>query len=163
MGSYNFKSVSLAKKLLEICRTEKLKIATAESCTGGLVAASITEIPGSSDIFERGFITYSNEAKMELLGVSKALIKKYGAVSEQAAKAMARGALKNSNADIAVAITGIAGPSGGTIKKPVGLVFIAAARGKIVNVNIYYLKGNREKVRKKATLSALKMLIKAAK
>ncbi len=155
--------MSLAKKLLEICRTEKLKIATAESCTGGLVAASITEIPGSSDIFERGFITYSNEAKMELLGVSKALIKKYGAVSEQAAKAMARGALKNSNADIAVAITGIAGPSGGTIKKPVGLVFIAAARGKIVNVNIYYLKGNREKVRKKATLSALKMLIKAAK
>lgn len=152
-----------AKKLLEICRDKKLKIVTAESCTGGLVAASITDIPGSSDVFERGFVTYSNEAKIELLGVSKALVKKYGAVSEQVAKAMAIGALKNSNADIAVAITGIAGPSGGTLKKQVGLVFIATARGKIVNVNIYYFKGNREKVRKKATLSALKMLINAAK
>ena len=105
-----------------------LKLATAESCTGGLIAAILTEVPGSSDVFERGFVTYSNEAKTELLGVPAELIEKHGAVSEEVARAMASGALGHSRADIAVAVTGVAGPGGGTTAKPVGLVHLAAAR-----------------------------------
>ena len=109
------------------CRTRGLNLATAESCTGGLVAAALTEIAGSSDVVDRGFVTYSNEAKQAMLGVPTATLKRYGAVSAQTAAAMAAGALKNSPADVAVAITGIAGPGGGTKQKPVGLVHFAAA------------------------------------
>ena len=105
-----------------------VKIAAAESCTGGLIAACLTEIPGASAVFERGFVTYSNQAKTELLGVPAALIAAHGAVSEDVARAMARGALSHSNADISVAVTGIAGPGGGTAEKPVGLVHLAGAR-----------------------------------
>src|SRR6185437_9509791 len=115
---------------LALCLARGLKIATAESCTGGLVAGALTEIPGSSAVVERGFVTYSNEAKHEMLGVPNVTLRKFGAVSRQTAQAMARGALKNSDADIAVSITGIAGPGGATPGKPVGLVhFAAAARG----------------------------------
>jgi nicotinamide-nucleotide amidase len=117
-----------AEKLLADARAKGLKIATAESCTGGLVAGLLTEIAGSSDVFERGFVTYSNQAKQDLLGVPGALIRQHGAVSEAVARAMAEGAIRNSAAQLSVAITGVAGPGGGTDEKPVGLVHIAAAR-----------------------------------
>jgi nicotinamide-nucleotide amidase len=117
-----------AREILDRARTQGLRIAAAESCTGGLIAALFTEIPGSSDVFERGFVTYSNEAKEDLLGVPADLIHRHGAVSEQVARAMAEGALKHSLAQIAVAVTGIAGPGGGSAEKPVGLVYIAAAK-----------------------------------
>jgi nicotinamide-nucleotide amidase len=116
-----------AAELLAACRSRGLKIATAESCTGGLIAAILTEVPGSSDVVERGFVTYSNEAKTEMLGVPAELITRHGAVSEEVARAMAEGALQHSRADIAVAVTGVAGPGGGTAAKPVGLVHLAAA------------------------------------
>ena len=117
-----------AARLLDACRAQGLRIATAESCTGGLVAALLTEIAGSSDVVERGFVTYSNEAKIECLGVTADLIATHGAVSEPVARAMAEGALAHSRADIAVSVTGVAGPGGGSASKPVGLVHLAAAR-----------------------------------
>ncbi|MGD9980685.1 MAG: CinA family protein [Hyphomonadaceae bacterium] len=122
------KSNESASGLLDAAKSEGLKIATAESCTGGLIAASLAAVPGASAALERGFITYSNEAKMELLGVPADLLKQHGAVSKPVALAMVEGALAHSPADIAVAVTGIAGPDGGTAEKPVGLVHIAAAR-----------------------------------
>ena len=118
----------LAAQVLADARARGFKIATAESCTGGLVAGALTEVPGSSDVFERGFSTYSNQAKMDVLGVSPALLKHHGAVSEACARAMADGALNASPVHVAVAITGIAGPGGGTAEKPAGLVHFAAAR-----------------------------------
>lgn len=114
-----------ASELLEKCRAADLKIATAESCTGGLIAAALTEIAGSSDVVERGYVTYSNDAKMQMLGVSPKSLDLFGAVSESVAKEMAYGALVNSMADISVAVTGVAGPGGGTALKPVGTVWIA--------------------------------------
>ena len=117
-----------AAKLLEALRARGLTLAAAESCTGGMIAAILTEVPGSSDVLERGFVTYSNAAKTELLGVPADLIRSRGAVSEEVARAMACGALAHSPADIAVAVTGVAGPGGGTPAKPVGLVHLAAAR-----------------------------------
>jgi nicotinamide-nucleotide amidase len=120
--------VERAAALLAACGARGLRIATAESCTGGLVAGLLTEIPGSSAVFERGFVVYSNAAKRDLLGVADALIAAHGAVSEAAARAMAEGALARSPADLAVAVTGIAGPGGGTPEKPVGLVHFAGAR-----------------------------------
>src|SRR6187200_228921 len=116
-----------ARDLLELCRGKKLTIATAESCTGGLVAGALTEIAGSSDVVDRGFVTYSDAAKMALLGVPEATLIAHGAVSRQTAEAMARGALARSDVDLTVAITGIAGPGGGSAEKPVGLVHFAAA------------------------------------
>ena len=120
--------VGRAAALLDRCRAAGLRIAAAESCTGGLVAGLLTEIPGSSAVVERGFVVYSNEAKTEALGVPAALIEAHGAVSEATARAMAEGALRASRADIAVSVTGIAGPDGGTAAKPVGLVWFACAR-----------------------------------
>lgn len=117
-----------AEALLARCRAEGLFVATAESCTGGLIAAALTSIPGSSAIFDRGFVTYSNQAKTEMLGVPAELIASKGAVSAEVARAMAEGVLKHSRAHLAVAVTGIAGPGGGTPEKPVGLVHVAAAR-----------------------------------
>lgn len=122
------KLVTLSTLVLAEARARKLKIATAESCTGGLVAALLTDVPGSSDVFERGFVTYSNLAKRELLGVSGDMIADYGAVSEPVARAMAEGALTFSRADLSVSITGVAGPDGGTALKPVGHVHLASAR-----------------------------------
>ena len=118
----------LAELVLSEAREKKLRIATAESCTGGLIGGVLTEIPGSSDVFERGFIVYSNRAKSDLLNVPGDLIADAGAVSEPVARAMAEGAVENSHAHMAVAVTGVAGPGGGTKMKPVGLVHIAAAR-----------------------------------
>jgi nicotinamide-nucleotide amidase len=117
-----------AARLLDACRKAGLKLATAESCTGGLVAAMLTEIAGSSDVVERGFVTYSDEAKIEALGVPADLIAAHGAVSEAVARAMAEGALRHAHADIAVSVTGVAGPGGGSAAKPVGLVHLACAR-----------------------------------
>jgi nicotinamide-nucleotide amidase len=118
----------LAETVLAEARAKKLKLVTAESCTGGLVAAVLTEIAGSSDVFERGFVTYANEAKVQNLGVPEQMLSEHGAVSMATAQAMAEGALRHSQADVSVAITGIAGPTGGSRDKPVGLVHLAAAR-----------------------------------
>jgi nicotinamide-nucleotide amidase len=117
-----------AEELLATARAQSLRLVTAESCTGGLIAGLLTEIPGSSDVVERGFVTYSNQAKEDLLGVPADLIHRHGAVSAEVARAMAQGALEHSLAQLAVAVTGIAGPGGGTAAKPVGLVYIAVQR-----------------------------------
>src|ERR1700731_3746438 len=119
-----------AERVLAACRRHGLKVAAAESCTGGLLAAALTEIPGSSDVFDRGFVTYSNDAKTAMLGVPAELLATFGAVSRETAQAMASGALERAGVDLAVAITGIAGPGGAMPGKPVGLVhFAAASRG----------------------------------
>ena len=120
--------VDEARQLLDTMRERVLMLVTAESCTGGLISALLTEIPGSSDVVERGFVTYSNAAKASCLGIDPQVIEANGAVSEVVARAMAAGALANSEADIAVAVTGVAGPGGGSAEKPVGLVHFAAAR-----------------------------------
>jgi nicotinamide-nucleotide amidase len=117
-----------AARLLELCRQSRLTIATGESCTGGLIIGILTEVPGSSDVVDRGFVTYSNEAKADMLGVASDLIARHGAVSEEVARAMAAGLMSNTPADLCVAVTGIAGPGGGTADKPVGLVHLAAGR-----------------------------------
>ncbi|MBX9926526.1 MAG: CinA family protein [Hyphomicrobiaceae bacterium] len=123
--------VELASAFIGRLRAAKLTFASAESCTGGLIGALLTDIPGSSDVFERGFITYSNGAKCDLLGVPATLLGRYGAVSAEVADAMVTGALRASTADVAVAVTGIAGPGGGTNSKPIGLVYVSAAsRGR---------------------------------
>jgi nicotinamide-nucleotide amidase len=121
--------VRQAADLAAALRSAGLRLATAESCTGGLIAAVLTEVPGSSEVFDRGFVTYSNEAKTEQLGVGAGLIEHHGAVSGQVALAMAAGALRHSQANLAVAVTGIAGPGGGSGEKPVGLVHLAAGHG----------------------------------
>src|SRR3954470_1255560 len=152
--------LSWAEKLLGDARVQGLKIATAESCTGGLVAGLLTEIAGSSDVFERGFVTYSNQAKEEMLGVPGALLRQHGAVSEAVARAMAEGAIRNSTAQLALAITGIAGPGGGSDDKPVGLVHIAAARAGEATLHRECRFGDigRNDVRLKSVETALDML-----
>jgi len=149
-----------ASAVLEACRARHLKVATAESCTGGLVAGALTEIAGSSDVVDRGFVTYSNEAKQQMLGVPAATIETYGAVSRETAEAMARGALGSANADLAVAITGIAGPGGGSPGKPVGLVHFAAASrsGTVTHAEMRYGDIGRSAVRHQSVLQALAML-----
>ena len=145
--------------LLERYRRASLRIVTAESCTGGMVAARLTEIAGSSDVVERGFVTYSNEAKTEMLGVPSALLSQYGAISAQVARSMAEGALSHARADVAVAITGIAGPGGATAGKPVGLVYLAVARrGGETKVERQHFSGDRKEVREAAASRALELL-----
>ena len=143
---------------------KKLMLVTAESCTGGLIGAAITDIPGSSKIYDRGFITYSNESKMDLLGVTSNVLDSHGAVSEQTAIAMAEGALRACpKSDLSVAVTGIAGPDGGTEDKPVGLVFICvASRNGKTNVYRHLFTGDRDRVRKKAVDAAFQHLIEVA-
>ena len=149
-----------AAALLRAYGQRGLKIATAESCTGGLVAALLTEIAGSSAVVERGFVTYSNEAKTELIGVPAGLIAAHGAVSEPVARAMAEGALRHSHADVAVAITGIAGPGGATAAKPVGLVHFGLARrgAAVLHLERRYGDLGREMVRRRALEDALGLL-----
>jgi nicotinamide-nucleotide amidase len=152
-----------AAALLQTYGQRGLKIATAESCTGGLVAALLTEIAGSSAVVERGFVTYSNEAKTELIGVSASLIAAHGAVSEPVARAMAEGALAHSRADVTVAITGIAGPGGATDTKPVGLVHFGLARrgAAVLHLERRYGDLGRETVRRRAVEDALGLLEQA--
>lgn len=155
--------IDLAREVLDKARAEKLRIVTAESCTGGLVAMLLTEIAGSSDVFERGFVTYSNEAKCEAIGVPSALIAEFGAVSEPVARAMAEGAVKHSHAQIGVGITGVAGPGGGSAEKPVGLVHIAVYRKNSGTRHGRFLFGvlPRRDIREKAARDALMMIMQA--
>ncbi len=149
-----------AARVLDACRARRLKVATAESCTGGLVAGALTEIPGSSDVFDQGFVTYSNAAKQTMLGVAAVILERHGAVSRETAEAMAEGALAVSNADLAVAVTGIAGPGGGSVEKPVGLVHFAAAARDSERVHREKRYGDigRGAVRREAVAEALAML-----
>jgi nicotinamide-nucleotide amidase len=151
---------TLARLLVDEASQRSLRIVTAESCTGGLVAAAICAIPGASDVFERGFITYSNRAKQELLGVPGDLIADMGAVSEPVARMMAEGALAASNAHISVAVTGVAGPGGGTRMKPVGTVHIATARSNspLMHREEFFQEPSREGVQLAAVQAALQAL-----
>ena len=137
----------------------KWKIATAESCTGGVIAASITDYAGSSAYFERGFVTYSNEAKMEQLDVNPITLQAFGAVSEQCARLMARGAYAHSLADIAISVTGIAGPGGGSDDKPVGLVYIGLSTDTHAEVHKHLFEGDRVAIRQQTVMAALKHVI----
>ncbi len=153
-----------AHRLLELCRARGLRIATAESCTGGLVAGALTEVADSSDVLDRGFVTYSNDAKAAMLGVPQELIASRGAVSEEVARAMAEGALVHSIAELAVAITGIAGPNGGSAEKPVGLVhFACAVKGEAARHELRKFGDlGRGEIRRRSVLVAFAMLEKAA-
>ena len=156
---FNPDTLSLAEEVLALCRARGWRIATAESCTGGLVAAALTAIAGASEVFERGFVTYSNGAKIELLGVPAETIAAHGAISAETAAAMARGAVARTPADLAVSITGIAGPGGGTPQKPVGLIYLGAARRDgPCRVERRVFPGDRAAVREAALLEALQML-----
>ena len=154
----------LATRVLAACRARQWMVATAESCTGGLVAGALTEIAGSSDVVDRGFVTYSNAAKMALVGVPEATLAAYGAVSRQTAEAMAQGALARAPVDLAVAITGIAGPGGGSAEKPIGLVHFAAAakNGRLIHREKRYGDIGRSEIRRASVIEALTMLIDLA-
>ena len=163
---------TLATRLVSACDTANIRLATAESCTGGLVAGAITEVPGSSAVFDRGFVTYSNQAKMDMLGVEAEAIQQHGAVSHEVALQMAIGAIVHSHADLSVAVTGIAGPGGGTTAKPVGLVHVALARRgedealgageRRLVLDDTFTTGGRSAVRLATVRTALQLLLEAA-
>ena len=159
----DFDTTALAAQAGRVLLAAGLKVVTAESCTGGGVAAALTDVPGSSQWFERGYVTYSNEAKVHDLGVEPAALERHGAVSAEVVAQMAAGALRASGADVAVAISGIAGPDGGTAGKPVGLVFLAALRrGDTVQVRREQFPGDRAAVRGAAVAAALRLIVQAA-
>ena len=154
----------LAESVLALCRARGLMLATAESCTGGMIAAALTDIAGSSDVVERGFVTYSNAAKAELLGVPPATIAAHGAVSAEVAAAMAEGAIARAPVDLAVAVTGIAGPGGATPGKPVGLVWFGLGRrGAATRTEHHVFPGDRDAVRRATVARALALLAEAAR
>ena len=149
-----------AEQVLEACRDAEVMLATAESCTGGLIAGALTAIAGSSDVVERGFVTYTNEAKHEILGIPLTMIEAHGAVSSEVAAAMAEGALKATPIDLTVSVTGIAGPDGGTVEKPVGTVQIGVAQtGKPTLTVRCQFAGDRASVRDQTVLAALDLLL----
>ena len=152
--------VEAAKRLLDICKRKNLILATAESCTAGLVAGTLAEVPGISSMLDRGFITYSNQSKQDMLGVSAATLEKHGAVSRETAEEMARGALAHAPVHLAVSVTGIAGPDGGSEDKPVGLVHFAVASrsGALVHAEKRFGNIGRSEVRKQSVLQAFRML-----
>lgn len=152
-----------AINVLNTCRKHGIKIVTAESCTGGLIAGALTDIAGSSDVVDRGFVTYSNEAKNEMIRVPMELINQLGAVSKEVAIAMAEGALANSRAGISIAVTGIAGPGGGSVEKPVGLVHIASARKGFATKHkeCRFGEKSREDIRHETVISALALVLEA--
>ena len=155
----NMEIMRQSEALLRRCRSAGLMVATVESCSGGLLASALTSIAGSSDVFERGLVTYTNEAKTELASVPAELIEAHGAVSEEVARAMAEGGLVNSRADIAVGITGVAGPGGGSEAKPVGCVHIAASRrGRTTLHRRHLFPGDRTKVREASVLAAIALI-----
>jgi len=153
-------AIDAAKAVLAVCTRKKLTLATAESCTGGLVAAALSEIAGSSAVLDRGFVTYSNTAKQQMLGVTPATIDVYGAVSRECAEEMAKGALAHASVDLAVSITGIAGPTGAVPGKPIGLVYFCAASrsGRVIAHDRKYGDIGRANVRRESMLQALAML-----
>ena len=153
----------LADKIIQLCVEKKLKISTAESCTGGLVAACLTSVAGSSLVFERGYITYANAAKVEEIGVPPALLSAHGAVSEEVAKAMAKGARQKAGADVAIAITGIAGPGGGSPEKPVGLVYIGLCTARECEAKRFLFEGDRADIRRQTVTKALAWLLATGK
>ena len=150
---------SISQKLYEILKSRNKEIATAESCTGGLIGKTLTEVPGISAHYGYGFITYSNEAKQKLLGVSSKTLEAHGAVSGETVVEMASGALKVSGADVAVSVSGIAGPGGGTKDKPVGLVYIGIASENASHSHKFIFSGTRDEVREKTLVEALKLVI----
>lgn len=152
-------NVGTLKTVSNLLKQKNLTIATAESCTGGLIANSLTNLSGSSDYFDRGIVSYSNNAKIELLDVPEKMLIEYGAVSEQVAKAMAEGVRKKSNVDIGISTTGIAGPTGGTPKKPVGLVYIAISTNKETIVRKFQFSVDRLQNKENTCNEALKMLL----
>ena len=152
-----------AERVLHVCRQRGLKVVTAESCTGGLIAATLTAIAGSSDVVDRAFVTYSNEAKRDMIDVPWDVIMKHGAVSEPVARAMVSGALGHSDADLAVSVTGIAGPGGGTAEKPVGLVHFGALRkGHEPIAERHIFDGDRDRIRRISVITALALLASLA-
>lgn len=153
----------LARRFLQTCQARNILLATAESCTGGLIIATLTDIPGSSSMVDRGFVTYSNEAKMDMLGVRKATLDAYGAVSRETALEMAAGALKNSRAGITLAVTGVAGPDGGSVEKPVGLVWfgLALSGHELVAEKRIFDNNGRDFIRRQTVKVALEMGIAA--
>jgi nicotinamide-nucleotide amidase len=157
---FDRETLELAEQVLAAFRSRGLKLATAESCTGGLVAGALTEIPGSSDVVLAGFVTYSDEAKQGMIGVAKETLARHGAVSEATAREMAEGALERSNADAAVAVTGIAGPGGGSAEKPVGLVhFAVAARGgAMLHEEHRFGALGRSEIRRRSVIAALRLV-----
>lgn len=163
MISFSPPLLRLAEETIAVCRDRGLKLATAESCTGGLISACLTSVAGSSAVFERGFVTYANRAKEEMLGVPDSTLARVGAVSEEVARAMADGARARSSADLTVAVTGIAGPGGGTPEKPVGLVHVAAARAGLPTVHERHVfSGDRDAVRTATVEAALRLLLRQA-
>ncbi|MCI8951434.1 MAG: competence/damage-inducible protein A [Lachnospiraceae bacterium] len=149
---------TLEMAVVRLLKKLELTVTTAESCTGGMLAARLVNVPGVSDVFREGFITYANKSKRKILDVSKSTLKKYGAVSEQTAKEMATGGVFATDADVCIAITGLAGPDGGSEEKPVGLVYIACYLKDKVRVEKYQFKGNREKIREQSVVKALDLL-----
>ena len=159
---FDAETTVLAAAVLAACRAKGWRLATAESCTGGLVAAALTSIAGSSDVVDRGFVTYSNHAKMELLGVPETTLVAAGAVSAETALAMAAGAVSRAGVDLAVSVTGIAGPGGCTTIKPLGLVYIGVATKENTRSERHVFPGDRSDVRRAAMVRALEMLKEAA-
>lgn len=151
---------TLAEEVVELLKMDELTVTTAESCTGGLVAARLVDVPGVSEVFKQGFITYSNKAKRKLLNVKKTTLKEFGAVSEKTAREMAKGAILASGADAAISTTGIAGPDGGTEEKPVGLVYIGVSVRGQMYVEEYHFEGERSEVRESTVQAALALLKK---
>jgi len=149
----------LALAVLEAYRAAGRMLATAESCTGGMIAAALTDIPGSSAAFDRGFVTYSNAAKTEMLGVDAALIAAHGAVSAEVAASMAEGALARAHAAVAVSVTGVAGPDGGTAEKPVGLVWFGLASNQPTKTECVHFQGDRAEIRRQSAERALRLLL----
>lgn len=149
--------MELEKAIVELLKRHKLKLTTIESCTAGAIAAKIVDVPGVSEVFEQGFVTYSNAAKMRAVKVEERILEKYGAVSKECAREMVEGGLVAAKADVAVSVTGFAGPTGG-FEAPVGTVFIGCGLGKNLQVREYHLEGERSQVREKAVVCALKQL-----
>ena len=161
MDALEFKKLS--KKIIKEAGVKGLSIASAESCTGGLISSSLTSVPGSSSVYDRGIITYSNQSKSDLLNIEMILIKKYGAVSKEIAILMAEGALNNSTADLSVSVTGVAGPGGGTIVNPVGRVHMAIAKKNTLTNHFIFTFENkgRDYIRESTTFHALENILKA--
>jgi nicotinamide-nucleotide amidase len=157
---FSSKLIDLAEDVISSCQNNNLQLATAESCTGGLIAGCLTAVSGASDVLHYGYVTYTNQAKINILGVSASILREHGAVSELVSRTMADGALKSGDANIAVSVTGIAGPSGGSDKKPVGLVHIAVARTDYETLHERHLfEGDRQAIRQQTIAAALELLL----